>query len=113
MPDIEKADRRWVYFHMTRKDYDRIHRKVAKAGMKIGDFLRDRAVNARVLPIMPPEEWEIVLKLTALHPGIHQLAERAKTEDINIIAEELMPFFEQVKILHKQLLEMSRNEGTL
>jgi len=106
IPDIEKADRRWVYVHMTRKDYDRIHRKVAQAGMKIGEFLRDRAINCPMKTRHTPEEMEIIHKLGALYPGIHQLAERSKTEDIRIIAEEFKPFFEQIDLLHKQLPDL-------
>ncbi len=101
----EKGEKleKYVTFGLTRKLYSIIERKAAKEGVKIGRFIREKALSGWVKPKWTSEEREIVDRLAGMRPGILQLAERAKTEDIEIIAQEFKVYGEQMDMIVEQL----------
>ena len=66
----------------TKSEYFLVKHKASKAGLRITQYIREMAVEGKVLPRLTPEERDQVRQLVGMANNLNQLAKTAHQEGI-------------------------------
>lgn len=96
---IKKEIRACVRF--TRHEYFIIREKAVQAGVNASVYIRQTAIQARIIPRLSGEELQIVRQLIGMSVNINQVAKICHREGLY----EAMQFFEHYRSLIDDLLK--------
>jgi hypothetical protein len=89
----------------TKSEYFIIKHKAKKAGLKITAYIRQMAINGKVMQRLNEEERQFVRQLIGISNNLNQLTKKAHQQGINSIKLNLE---EYTNILSELLLQLKK-----